>query len=253
MRASLQRLSRTWAHWPLPAGPAVAVIGYHRVDDVEHPLAVRSATFAAHMAVLAGQRQRRPVLQLEEALDRLAAGTAPRRSVAVTFDDAWADNHRNALGPLVQGGIPAILYVPSRLLGRPGYLTRSQLLEMAAAGVAVGAHSRTHADLRSCGDAELEREVRGSRDDLEELLGTPVTSFAYPAGLEDGRVRAAVTRAGFGSAVTTVRGWTRAGVDPYRVPRSFMEEFPPATFSAAIRGGLNWLRPVDATRDRLRR
>ena len=35
MRASLQRLSRMWAHWPLPAGPAVAVIGYHRVDDVE--------------------------------------------------------------------------------------------------------------------------------------------------------------------------------------------------------------------------
>jgi peptidoglycan/xylan/chitin deacetylase (PgdA/CDA1 family) len=249
----VQRLSRMWAYWPLPAGPAVAVIGYHRVEDVEHPLAVRSATFAAHMAVLAGQRQRRPVLPLEEAMDRLAAGTAPRRSVAVTFDDAWADNHRNALGPLVQCAIPAILYVPSRLLGRPGYLTRSQLLEMAASGVTVGAHSRTHADLRACGDADLEHEVRGSRDDLEELLGKPVTSFAYPAGLEDGRVRAAVARAGFSSAVTTVRGWTRAGVDRHRVPRSFMEQFPPATFSAAIRGGLNWLRPFDAARDRLRR
>ncbi|HEV8164489.1 MAG TPA: polysaccharide deacetylase family protein, partial [Actinomycetota bacterium] len=183
MRASLQRISRMWAYWPLPAGPAVAVIGYHRVDDVEDPLAVRSDTFAAHMAILAAQRRQRPVLHLQEALDRLAAGTAPRRSVAVTFDDAWADNHRTALGPLVECAIPATLYVPSRLLGRPGYMTRSQLREMAAAGVTVGAHSRTHADLRACGDAELEREVQGSRDDLEELLGTPVTSFAYPAGL----------------------------------------------------------------------
>jgi peptidoglycan/xylan/chitin deacetylase (PgdA/CDA1 family) len=122
-----------------------------------------------------------------------------------------------------------------------------------AAGVTVGAHSRTHADLRACGKAELEREVRGSRDDLEDLLGTRVTSFAYPIGLEDDRVRAAVARAGFRSAVTTVRGWTRAGVDPYRVPRSFMEEFEPATFSAAVRGGLNWLRPIEAARHRLRR
>jgi peptidoglycan/xylan/chitin deacetylase (PgdA/CDA1 family) len=253
MRASLRRISRAWAHWPLPAGPAVAVIGYHRVDDVEHPLAVRTGTFAAHMAILAGQRRQRPPLGLQEALERLAAGTAPRRSVAVTFDDAWADNHRNALGPLVEHAIPATLYVPSRLLGRPGYLTRSQLREMAAAGVTVGAHSRTHPDLRACGDAELDREVRGSRDDLEELLGTPVTSFAYPTGLQDARVREAVARAGFTSAIATVRGWARPGVDPYRVPRSFMEDFEPATFSAAIRGGLNWLRPVDAVRQRLGR
>lgn len=253
MRASLQRISRVCAHWPLPAGAAVAVIGYHRVDDVSDPLAVRTGTFAVHMAVLAGQRRQRPVLSLDAALDRLGSGTAPRRSVAVTFDDAWADNHSNALGPLVQRAIPATLYVPSRLLGRPGYLTRSQLLEMVAAGVTVGAHSRTHADLRACGSAELEREVRGSRDDLEDLLGTPVTSFAYPTGLEDDRVRAAVARAGFRSAVTTIRGWIRAGVDPYRVPRSFMEEFGPATFSAAVRGGLNWLRPIEAARYRLRR
>jgi peptidoglycan/xylan/chitin deacetylase (PgdA/CDA1 family) len=251
MRPTLQRASRVWARWPFPLGPAVTVIGYHRVDDVDDPLAVSTLGFATHVAVLASQRAVRPVLDLDEALDRLRAGTAPRRAVVVTFDDAWADNHANALGPLVEHAIPSTLYVPSRLLGRPGHLTRGQLLEMAGAGVRIGAHSRTHADLPTCGDAELEREVRGSREDLEDLLGEPVTRFAYPAGRHDARVRAAVAAAGFRSAVLAARGWARAGQDRHRIPRSIMEEFDRRTFEAAIRGGLNYLGPVEAVRERL--
>jgi peptidoglycan/xylan/chitin deacetylase (PgdA/CDA1 family) len=251
MRPMLQRASRMWAHWPFPRGPAVAVIGYHKVDDVQDHLAVSTRAFATHVAVLAARRAVQPVLDLDEALDGLCAGTGPRRAVVVTFDDAWADNHANALGPLLEHAIPSTLYVPSRLLGRPGYLTRAQLLEMAGAGVRIGAHSRTHVDLPSCKDGELEREVRGSRDDLEDLLGEPVTRFAYPAGRHDARVRAAVAAAGYRSAVLASRGWARAGLDPYRIPRNIMEEFDRRTFEAAMRGGLNYLGPVEAVRERL--
>jgi peptidoglycan/xylan/chitin deacetylase (PgdA/CDA1 family) len=252
MRPTLQRMVRVWAHWPLPRDAAIAVLGYHRVDD-EGPLAVSRRTFLLHMRVLDAERQRQPLLDLVDAIDRLAAGTAPRRAVVVTFDDAWADNHTNALGHLVEHQIPATLFVPTSLVGTPGRLTRAQLLEMAAAGVRVGAHSRTHADLTACSDAELEREVRGSREDLEDLLDVPCTRFAYPLGRLDARVRAAVAAAGFRTAVTTARGWARANTDPLRVARNFIEDFDAATFSAALRGGLNYLRPVEAARELLRR
>jgi peptidoglycan/xylan/chitin deacetylase (PgdA/CDA1 family) len=252
MRPTLQRLARAWAHWPLPRDAAVAVLGYHRVVDDDDPLAVSSRTFLLHIGVLQAERERQPVLDLDDAVGRLVAGTAPRRAVVVTFDDAWADNHTNALGPLVEHQVPATLFVPSRLLGAPGYLTRGQLLEMAAAGVSVGAHSRTHADLTTCSDAQLEREVRGSREDLEDLLGAACTRFAYPNGRLDARVRAAVAAAGFRTAVTTVRGWARADMDPLCVPRNFAEDFDAATFTAALRGGLHYLRPVEALRARLR-
>jgi peptidoglycan/xylan/chitin deacetylase (PgdA/CDA1 family) len=235
----------------LPREAAVTVLGWHRVDDVDDELAITPATFASQMAVLDRQRDTFPVLPLDRAMAGLADGTAPRRSVVVTFDDAWADNHTHALGPLVEHAIPALLYVPSRKLGDPGYMTVTQLREMVAAGVEVGAHSRTHPDLRACTDAELESEVRGGREDLEDLLGRSVPDFAYPTGYLDDRVVAAVVAAGFRSAVTTRRGFARAGVDRLQVPRSFVEEFDPPTFQAASRGGLNLVGAIDAVKARL--
>src|SRR5207237_2906954 len=133
-----------------------------------------------------------PALPLHECVERLQTGIAPDRAVVLTFDDAWADNHVHALPPLVEHGLPATVYAPSRLLGTPGYMATGQLQEMADAGIAVGGHSRTHPDLRGCPDTELESETTGSKDDLEALLGRPVSSFAYPTGLFDGRVEAAV-------------------------------------------------------------
>lgn len=245
MRPAVAAAVRLKARWPWPLGPAAAVLGWHRVDVEGGRLAVPPALFARQMEILAANRRRFPVMAIDEVGAALTAAPDHARRVVLTFDDAWADNHAHALGPLTDHRLPAILYVPSRLLGKPGYMTSAQLLEMAAAGVAVGAHSRTHADLPACSPGELEREVRGSKEDLENLLGQPVTSFAYPTGLLNDEVVAAVAAAGFTQAVTTRPGWWRPGADPLRIPRSFAENFSDATFRAAIRGGLTALGPLD--------
>ena len=198
------------------------------------------------MDLLDEHRQHFPVAHLDQVGSFLASGERHSRRVVLTFDDAWADNHTNALGPLSRHRLPATLYVPSRLLGEPGYMTRAQLLEMDSAGVTIGAHSRTHPDLRACTPRELEREVRGSKEDLEDLLAKPVTSFAYPTGLTDERVEAAVAAAGFTSAVTVRPGWWRPATKPLEIPRSFVQDFSDATFLAAIAGGLNVLGSLDA-------
>ncbi len=246
MRPTVALAVRVHARWPLPLGPAVAVLGWHRVDVEGGGLAVPPTRFGRQMDLLNEHRQRFPVAHLDQVGSFLASGKRGSRRVVLTFDDAWADNHTNALGPLSQHHLPATLYVPSRLLGEPGYMTRSQLLEMDAAGVTIGAHSRTHPDLRACTPEELEREVRGSKDDLEDLLAKPVTSFAYPTGLTNERVQAAVVAAGFTSAVTTRPGWWRPATKALEIPRSFVENVSDATFLAAIAGGLNILGPLGA-------
>lgn len=248
MRPTVALAVRMRARWPLPLEPAVAVLGWHRVDVEGGALAISPARFARQMDLLDKHRPQFPVARLDQVANFLASGERRSRRVVLTFDDAWADNYANALGPLSQHHLPAILYVPSRLLGHPGYMTRTQLLEMDEAGVTIGAHSRTHPDLRACPPDQLEREVRGSKDDLEDLLAKAVTSFAYPTGFTDERVQAAVLAAGFTSAVTTRPGWWRPATMPLDIPRSFVQNFSDATFLAAVAGGLNVLGPVGAAK-----
>jgi peptidoglycan/xylan/chitin deacetylase (PgdA/CDA1 family) len=216
---------RLRARWPLPMGPAVAVLGWHRIDFEGGRLAVPPQLFARQMDILGERRHRVPVVQLDQVRAVLAAGTLRARGVVLTFDDAWADNHAHALGPLSRLRLPATLYAPSHLLGKPGYMTRTQLLEMDAGGVTIGAHSQ---------------------EDLEDLLGKPVASFAYPTGLFDERVVAAVGAAGFSTAMTTRPGWWRPVTRALQIPRSFVGDFSDATYLAAIAGGLNVLGPLDA-------
>jgi peptidoglycan/xylan/chitin deacetylase (PgdA/CDA1 family) len=240
----VQRAVRAWSRLPLPRGPALMVVGYHRVAEREDGLTVRPSTFEAHIGWLAVHRAQLPVV----AVDNAAVHTAdwPWRAVALTIDDAWADVHENGLRVLSQAAIPVTLYVPSALLGTGQFMTRAQVRECATAGVSIGGHSRSHADLRRCDDRRLDWELRGCREDLEDLVGGPVTQFAYPFGHFDGRVRDAVAAAGFTTAVTTRRGWARPGGDAMCIPRSIVEDFDLSTFGAAVRGGLNVLRVADA-------
>src|SRR5215472_10296367 len=138
MRPAVAGAVRLRARWPLPAGPAVSVLGWHRIDAPGGGLAVTPRTFARQLEIMAAYRARYPVVGIDQACAAVAQATSSACNVVLTFDDAWADNHANALGPLNRHGLPSVLYVPSRLVGKPLYMTRSQVLEMAASGVTSG-------------------------------------------------------------------------------------------------------------------
>ncbi len=81
---------------------------------------------------------------------------------------------------------------PLELTDEHRVMTREELATLAAGGlVEIGAHTRTHPMLASRPAAEQNSEITGSRDDLEQWLGRPVSAFAYPFG----RPRAEYTRA----------------------------------------------------------
>jgi peptidoglycan/xylan/chitin deacetylase (PgdA/CDA1 family) len=75
--------------------------------------------------------------------------------------------------------------------------------------VTLGAHSLTHRTLKLLDDDELEREMRGSKQVLEERIGRPVRHFSYPFGgrnAVDERVAAMGVQCGFETLVTTRGG-----------------------------------------------
>jgi peptidoglycan/xylan/chitin deacetylase (PgdA/CDA1 family) len=145
----------------------------------------------------------------------------------LTFDDGWADALSVAAPLLASLGVPATFFVCPGRFGteeHEGYspegrvLRREEAAQLHALGMELGAHSMTHPDLCSVGDAELASELAGSKAAIEEITGEPCRTFAYPFGLHDARVRAAAQAAGYELAFQFAPGpWARFAAP--RVPK----------------------------------
>ncbi|MZF90963.1 polysaccharide deacetylase family protein [Streptomyces sp. SID5643] len=158
------------------------------------------------------------VVPLRRFVTALLAGSAlPPRCAVLTFDDGYED-FATTVAPLLDArGLPATLYVTTgapdatRTASATGpfpsvaTLSWAQVRDLDAAGFEIGGHSRTHPQLDTLRRTALREEVAGCKRDLEDALGHPVSSFAYPHGYHSPTVRAEVRAAGWTSAAA-VRG-----------------------------------------------
>jgi peptidoglycan/xylan/chitin deacetylase (PgdA/CDA1 family) len=321
-------------------GGAVILL-YHRVHDGDFDpwlLNVSLKNFDDHMAHL---RQRYAVLSLAELCQGLAAGRVPRGAVAVTFDDGYADNLRNAKPILERHRVPATVFVTSgyvgarrefwwdelervvlhapsvperltvtlrgssrewltgvartmsmadRLADRRWNVERSDdptplhrafreihavlsvatsaeqdaaladlrqqtatsaeprdenvamspdgVRELAAGGlVSVGAHTVTHPVLSALPPDDAAQEIRQSKQDLEQILGVAVTSFAYPFGYRGAytdRNIAAARGAGITDAYSNFGGVVRSTADRYQLNRILVRDWAGSEFARRV-------------------
>lgn len=196
------------AHPPL-------LLNYHRV---EMPALV---TYAPTAARLADQVRRLQALGYRfvtttELARALAAGGADGLA-ALTFDDGDASVLR-ALPFLADLGVPATVFVIGDRIGAEGALGVDDLRALVAAGWEVGSHGLSHARLTELTPVSLERELDGAIAAIAGAIGDGPASLAYPHGLHDARVRAAVA-ARHTSAYTTGPGHPSVADEPLALPR----------------------------------
>jgi peptidoglycan/xylan/chitin deacetylase (PgdA/CDA1 family) len=99
-------------------------------------------------------------------------------------------------------------------------LSREQIRTMQRDDIRFGSHTQTHCSLPEMSDEVAAREVGGSRTDLEQILETPVTTFAYPYGNLDDRILGIVGDSGYAGAYASHEQTLVAlGDDPRRLPR----------------------------------
>lgn len=84
--------------------------------------------------------------------------------------------------------------------------------------IEVGSHTRTHPLLDQLSEEAAEREIDGSRQRLEKILGKPVQSFCYPNGQFSSKVVDIVERC-YPVAVTVEQGVVRRGDAMHRLKR----------------------------------
>ncbi len=206
----------------IPRDPLCPILTFHMLATPRSPLAFPPELFRAGLRRLADDGYR--ALDLLEAAALVRAGEGfPPKSIVLTFDDGYASVHEEALPLLVDLSWTATVFVPTESIGGRSaggwpLVGTGALRELIAAGFSIGSHTVSHPDLTRSTDAEVLSELRDGKERLEDLLGEPVRSFAYPFGRYDARSRA-VAEDIFDCACGDVLAYARAGDDPWLLPR----------------------------------
>ena len=165
---------------------------YHDVGHYEHPWCISPTLLESHLRYFQEHNIHLITLQELEFLLQVG-GELPQDCVVITFDDARKGVYTYALPLLVKYGFKATLFVVSDWLSNPPIATppnqqynqfanQREIEECLAQGWELGCHSKTHSKMSTLPQHEQELEIKESKEYLEFLFNTKVTSFAYPYG-----------------------------------------------------------------------
>lgn len=83
----------------------------------------------------------------------------------------------------------------------------------------IGAHTKSHLDLKFCDDRTASEEILGSRDCISKHLDVTVSLFAYPYGKYNPSIIDLLKNSGFSSAVTLLPGFNATTNELFELKR----------------------------------
>lgn len=121
----------------------------------------------------------------------------------MTFDDGNASDVGIVLPALLARGLRATFFVVAGKVDEPGFVSRSDLRELAQHGMSIGSHGMRHRSWRSLPGPDLREEIVEAKARLEAIVDRPVTTAACPFGAYDRRTLSHLRRAGFARVFTS--------------------------------------------------
>ena len=212
---------------------SVPILMYHRIATDGPPglkrWRVAPELFDAHMNALhrAGY-QTITLAEWADAVDQRRPVQGKR--VLLTFDDGYSDFLSAAIPVLRRHDFSATVFLVAERIGQTALWDASfgdcaslmsweEIKSLQPIGIEFGAHSRIHKKMTEMASTELAEDTKRTRAILEEGLGVPVPTLAYPYGDQNESVRRVVGEAGTRAAVTTEPGISKLGDDLLRLPR----------------------------------
>ncbi|MFA7245504.1 MAG: polysaccharide deacetylase family protein [Candidatus Magasanikbacteria bacterium] len=173
--------------YPFIYRDGILILNYHSVGS-NNPFSLSLKNFDEQMNYITKNYN---IVKLGD-FSNLAGGI----SLVVTFDDGYEDNYLEVFPILKKYNIPATIFLTSEfILGKLDItkdwldykglkpLKIDQIEEMNNSGlVSFGSHSKTHRKMSNLSKENITTEVVDSKKELEFILGTSISDFAFPFG-----------------------------------------------------------------------
>lgn len=206
---------------------AATVLIYHHVSNtMPASTSISPEHFLAHMDYL--EKNHYAIVPLSVLTEKIKKGDSlPDKTVAITFDDSYADVYTAAYPILKKHGWPFTFFVNTDAVGSGKlFVTWDQLREMSKNGVTIANHTTQHNHIvrRNSGETKevwlkrIANEINAAQEKIEKEIGAAPKVFAYPFGEYNAELKQLLKQLGY-IALTQQAGVLYPETDLQTLPR----------------------------------
>ena len=167
----------------------VPILCYHQLRDykpsdskIARDYIVPPAVFREQMQTLADSGY--TTILPDQLYNYLAGGASiPEKSVMISFDDTDLEQFTVGNEELKKHGFKGVYFIMTVSLGRPRYMSKDQVKQLADEGNLIASHTWDHHNVKKYAGEDWVTQIEKPSKQLEAISGKPVYYFAYPFGL----------------------------------------------------------------------
>ncbi len=211
----------------LPGKRGVTILAYHSVghDTDLHTISPQEFEWQLNEIIRKGYT----IISMYEMEKKLKEQNLDGRYAVLTFDDGRKDNYIHVFPLICNHKLPITIFLPSFFLnkelptsgGKLKIISEEEAREMHESGlVDFEPHSHTHIRLPELNPEELLREVKTSKEFIEQMFHKECKYFAYPHGRYSTWMDPVLKALGVSLAVGTKAGIVTARSHVLNLPRN---------------------------------
>ncbi|MFA9192378.1 polysaccharide deacetylase family protein [Flavobacterium sp. FZUC8N2.13] len=196
----------------------VPILCYHNIKDfpasageMTKTYTVKPAAFSEQMKALAdaGYQSILP----DQLYDYLVYNKPlPAKPVMITFDDTRGEQYSIGAAEMKKHNFKGVFFVMTVSIDRPNYLSTTAIKNLSDAGNCIAAHTWDHHMVTKYAGEDWNTQLVKPKAKLEEIIGKPITNFAYPFGLWNKEAIPEIKKSGYKMAYTL--STKRDSIDP---------------------------------------
>lgn len=167
--------------------------------------------------------------------------TRPENEIQIVLDDGF-QGIWDTRDFFIKNNILPKIFISVKSIGKEGYLTEIQILELQKYGFDFQSHAFSHQDLTKLTGDRLFNELLNAKTMLENILGKKVCELCFPFGYFNDEIICKSENIGFNKFYSSVPGGFYDNIFHNVIARNLVQHSSKSELKAILHGGYGFLK-----------